>query len=84
MSAAGATTRQFTILNPKIVNGLQTSTEIYNYFSDNPLAIEEEKRNTALSMLADNEPVNKIAKYTGLTLETINELKENMNNRELA
>ena len=35
------TTKELLIQNPKIVNGLQTSTEIYNYFSTNP-----EKRTT--------------------------------------
>lgn len=29
---------------PKIVNGLQTSVEIHNYFTDNPSSIENEKR----------------------------------------
>ena len=47
-------------------------------------ARKEEKRNTALTMLANNEPIDKIALYTGLALETINELKESMKSKELA
>jgi len=39
------TTKELSLLNPEIVNGLQTSTEIYNYFSENPSRIETETRN---------------------------------------
>lgn len=47
-------------------------------------ARKEEKRNTALTMLANNEPIDKIALYTGLASETINELKESMKSKDLA
>ncbi len=35
--------RELQIVNPEIVNGLQTSMEIYNYFSENREALESEK-----------------------------------------
>lgn len=45
------TTRELTLLNPEIVNGLQTSTEIYNFFSNNPEKIAEEKRNVLIRVI---------------------------------
>lgn len=38
------TYREMAITNPEIVNGLQTSNEIYNYYSTNPAKLENEKR----------------------------------------
>jgi hypothetical protein len=38
------TGKTFTLIDPEIVNGLQTSTEIYNYFSKNKGLLEMEKR----------------------------------------
>ena len=39
------TTKELILENPKIVNGLQTSTEIYNYYSKNITLLEKETRN---------------------------------------
>ena len=48
--------RELQIVNPEIVNGLQTSMEIYNYFSENRDALEEEKRSVLLRIIVpDNE-----------------------------
>ncbi|MGM0860683.1 MAG: AIPR family protein [Bacillota bacterium] len=41
-------TKIFEIKNPEIVNGLQTSTEIYNYFTSNKEKILEEEENRRL------------------------------------
>ncbi len=45
------TTRELVLLNPEIVNGLQTSTEIYNYFSANPELLESENRNLLVRII---------------------------------
>lgn len=48
--------RELQIVNPEIVNGLQTSMEIYNYFSENRDALEEEKRSVLLRIIVpENE-----------------------------
>lgn len=48
--------RELQIVNPEIVNGLQTSMEVYNYFSENKEALEEEKRSILLRIIVpDNE-----------------------------
>ena len=48
--------RELQIVNPEIVNGLQTSMEIYNYFSENRGALEEEKRSVLLRIIVpENE-----------------------------
>lgn len=38
---------------------------------------EQERIETALDMLADNEPIEKIVKYSHLSMEKVLELKEN-------
>lgn len=38
------TNKSLQVVNPEIVNGLQTSREIFNYFSDKPENIDEDKR----------------------------------------
>ena len=38
---------------------------------------EQERIDTALDMLADNEPIEKIVKYSHLSKEKVLELKEN-------
>ena len=43
--------RELQIVNPEIVNGLQTSTEIYNYFSGNLEALENDKRSVLLRII---------------------------------
>ena len=45
------TTKELSLLNPEIVNGLQTSTEIYNYFSINSQQLESEKRNVLVRVI---------------------------------
>ena len=48
--------RELQIVNPEIVNGLQTSMEIYNYFSEIREALESEKRSILLRIIVpDNE-----------------------------
>lgn len=52
------TTKELSLLNPEIVNGLQTSTEIYNYFSNNPECLENEKRHLLVRIIVpENEEV---------------------------
>jgi hypothetical protein len=46
------TTKEIVILNPEIVNGLQTSTEIYNFFSSNKDKLDSEKRNVLVRIIA--------------------------------
>lgn len=43
--------RELQIVNPEIVNGLQTSMEIYNHFSENMTALEIEKRSILLRII---------------------------------
>lgn len=45
------TTRELVLLNPEIVNGLQTSTEIFNYFSENPELLKTENRNLLVRII---------------------------------
>ena len=48
--------RELQIVNPEIVNGLQTSMEVYNYFSENSDALDHEKRSILLRIIVpDNE-----------------------------
>ena len=46
--------RELQIVNPEIVNGLQTSMEIYNYFSENRNSLDEEKRSILLRIIVPN------------------------------
>jgi hypothetical protein len=43
--------KEIVIHNPEIVNGLQTSTEIYRYFSNNPGNLTTEKRNILVRVI---------------------------------
>lgn len=43
--------KEIVIELPEIVNGLQTSSEIFNYFSMNPKALIEEKRNVLVRII---------------------------------
>ncbi len=45
------TTKELALLNPEIVNGLQTSTEIFNYFSENMIQLETENRNVLIRVI---------------------------------
>lgn len=48
--------RELQIVNPEIVNGLQTSMEIYNFFSQNREALASEKRSVLIRIIVpDNE-----------------------------
>lgn len=52
------TTKELSLRNPEIVNGLQTSTEIYNYYSANPQQLEKEKRNVLVRVIVpENEEI---------------------------
>lgn len=52
------TTRELTLKNPEIVNGLQTSTEIFNYFSENQDKLNSENRNVLVRVIVpENETV---------------------------
>ena len=50
-SANFVTTKELRITLPEIVNGLQTSNEIYNYFSANPNRIDYENRNLLVRVI---------------------------------
>jgi len=56
------TNREILIENPEIVNGLQTSREIFNYFSNNKESIDTEKRNVLVRIIqpADEDSRDKI------------------------
>ncbi|MDE6016160.1 MAG: AIPR family protein, partial [Acetatifactor sp.] len=45
------TAKELSIINPEVVNGLQTSTEIYNYFSENLSLLDNEKRNVLVRVI---------------------------------
>lgn len=45
------TNKQLSVDNPEVVNGLQTSTEIYNYFSENKDKLEGENRNVLVRFI---------------------------------
>ena len=40
-----ASSRELQLTNPEIVNGLQTSNEIYNFYSQNESLLQSERRN---------------------------------------
>lgn len=56
------TSKEVVIENPEIVNGLQTSREIYNYFTSNQENISSEKRNVLVRIVqpADENSRDKI------------------------
>lgn len=45
------TSKELELLNPEIVNGLQTSTEIFNFYKNNYSSIEDEKRNVLVRII---------------------------------
>lgn len=45
------TATELELLNPEIVNGLQTSTEIFNYFTSHPAKIPDESRNVLVRII---------------------------------
>lgn len=50
-----AISKQLLIINPEIVNGLQTSNEIYFHFKEHPEQIEQEKRNVLLRIVVPDD-----------------------------
>lgn len=50
-----STSKQLLIINPEIVNGLQTSNEIYFHFSEHPELIEKETRNILLRIIVPDD-----------------------------
>ncbi|WP_075174766.1 AIPR family protein [Acinetobacter indicus] len=61
------TNKQLIIQNPEIVNGLQTSSEIYRYFKENPQIIkDDESRNVLVRVIvpSSEEVRDKIIKAT--------------------
>ena len=49
------TNKEIVIENPEIVNGLQTSREIFNYFSNNKMNIDSEKRNVLVRIIEPDD-----------------------------
>lgn len=49
------TSKEVVIENPEIVNGLQTSREIYNFFANNPTSIDNEKRNVLVRIVKPDD-----------------------------
>lgn len=49
------TSKEVLITNPEIVNGLQTSTEIYNFYSVDVNKVEGEKRNVLVRILVPSD-----------------------------
>lgn len=45
------TNKSLQLVNPEIVNGLQTSREIFNYYCENPVAADNEKRNLLVRII---------------------------------
>lgn len=56
------TSKEVIIENPEIVNGLQTSREIYNFFASNQSSLNDEKRNVLVRIIkpADEKSRDKI------------------------
>ena len=49
------TNKKISIENPEIVNGLQTSREIYNFFKENPTYLETDKRNVLVRIIKPSD-----------------------------
>lgn len=50
-----STPKQLLIINPEIVNGLQTSNEIYFHFKEHPELVEQERRNVLLRIIVPDD-----------------------------
>lgn len=46
-----ASSRELQQTNPEIVNGLQTSNEIYNFYSQNESLLQSERRNVLVRVI---------------------------------
>lgn len=53
------TSRELVLENPEIVNGLQTSTEIFNYFYENPVLLNDEDRNILIRIITPKSEVSR-------------------------
>lgn len=53
------TGKELVIVKPEIVNGLQTSTEIYNYFRQHPDMLETEVRNVLVRVIVPNNDASR-------------------------
>lgn len=53
------TGKELVIVKPEIVNGLQTSTEIYNYFRQHPDMLETEVRNVLVRVIVPNDDASR-------------------------
>lgn len=53
------TGKELVIEKPEIVNGLQTSTEIYNYFRRHPDMLETEVRNVLVRVIVPNDDASR-------------------------
>lgn len=53
------TGKELVLVKPEIVNGLQTSTEIYNYFNEHPDMIETETRNVLVRIIVPNNDASR-------------------------
>lgn len=58
--------RELIVHNPQIVNGLQTSSEIYRFFTDNPGRLDNEERSVLVRVIVpeDEETRDKIIRAT--------------------
>ena len=54
-SLSRITNKEIVIENPEIVNGLQTSREIFNYFSNNKMNIDSEERNVLVRIIEPDD-----------------------------
>ena len=54
-----ATPRQLLITDPEIVNGLQTSNEIYQFFKEHPEKLAEEHRNILLRIIVPGDETSR-------------------------
>lgn len=50
-----STSKQLLIVNPEIVNGLQTSNEVFLHFSEHPELLEQERRNILLRIIVPED-----------------------------
>jgi len=53
--ASIAVGKELLIIDPEIVNGLQTSNEIYNYYKNLPIALEAETRNILIRVIVPED-----------------------------
>lgn len=63
------TNKQLLVSEPEIVNGLQTSNEIYNYFSEHSESLDSDSRNVLLRLIVPNDESSR----DGIILATNNQ-----------